>query len=119
MAQYLPRYKPGHSINRTTSADVTGGRLVEVSGSGTVAHAAADSGFVLGVAGNDTKSGDVVLVHRGGVQRPEAAGAIPAKAVFYAAADGKIAATGTKPLGFTLTAAAAAGDRPEVVFGGM
>jgi hypothetical protein len=32
MADYLPKFKPGQAVTFTASADVTGGRLVAVTG---------------------------------------------------------------------------------------
>ena len=50
MPNYLPKIDSKHAITRTASADVIGGRCVEVTTSGSVAHAAADSAKFLGVA---------------------------------------------------------------------
>lgn len=63
MADYTPIYSGGVvPLTLTTSAAVTGGRLVAVSGAGTVAHAAADSLAVVGVAAHDAASGAKVTV---------------------------------------------------------
>jgi hypothetical protein len=63
MADYTPIYDGGvNPFTATTSAAVTGGRLVAVSGAGTVAHAAADSLAVVGVAAHDAASGARVTV---------------------------------------------------------
>lgn len=62
MADFLPKFKPGQSWTATTSADVVGGKLLAVSGDGTVAHAAANSIAVVGVAAFDASSGEVVTV---------------------------------------------------------
>ena len=63
MADYTPIYDGGvNPLTLTTSAAVTGGRLVAVSGPGTVAHAAADSLAVVGVAAHDAASGARVTV---------------------------------------------------------
>lgn len=107
MPNYLPKVDSKSAITRTTTADVTGGRLVEVSGSKTVAHAAADSAKVLGVATHDAKSGTPVTVSLDGVQRPTATGAITAGAKVYSAANGLVSATGTtNPIGIALEAVA-------------
>lgn len=63
MADYTPVYSGGVvPFTVTTSAAVTAGRLVAVSGAGTVAHAAADSLAVVGVAASDAASGARVAV---------------------------------------------------------
>ena len=41
MAEYLPLYKPGQALTLKASAAITGGQLLAVSGSGTVAPAGA------------------------------------------------------------------------------
>jgi hypothetical protein len=63
MADYTPVYSGGVvPFTATTSASVTGGRLVEVSGDGTVATAGAGSLVVVGVAAHDAASGAKVTV---------------------------------------------------------
>jgi predicted RecA/RadA family phage recombinase len=57
MADYLPKRKPGQAIPMTASAAITGGQLVRVSGSGTVAPTSAASADWLGVAAQDAASG--------------------------------------------------------------
>lgn len=110
MSDYLPLYKPGQSITRATSADVTGGQLVAVSGDGTVAPAAANSTKWVGVAAFDAKSGDNVTVHCGGVQRLVASGAVTAGDTVAAAAAGKVATSAAptvgQPVGTALSTAA-------------
>jgi hypothetical protein len=69
MAEYLPLHAPGRAITRSASAAITGGQLVIVSGSGTVAPSSAASAAWVGVAGFDAGSGDNVTIHAGGVQR--------------------------------------------------
>lgn len=109
MADYAPLFMPGDVITCVTSADVTGGRLVEVSGSGTVAHAGAASAKVVGVAAFDAASGTNVSVHgRGQVHISTAAGAITAGDRVNAAATGTVA-TGVAALtnvGIAMTTAA-------------
>lgn len=61
-------YSPIFSVNQlpfttTTSGTVTGGQMVAVSGTGTVAAAAADSIKVVGVAAHDAASGAQLTVH--------------------------------------------------------
>ena len=63
MSEYTPVFSGGAvPFSSTTSAAVTAGRLVAVSGAGTVAHAAADSLAVVGVAAHDAASGAKVAV---------------------------------------------------------
>lgn len=63
MADYTPIFSGGVTpFTATTSAAVTAGRLLAVSGAGTVAHAAADSLAVVGVAASDAASGAKVGV---------------------------------------------------------
>lgn len=110
MADHIHLFKPGASVTCTASADVTGQRLVEITGARTVAHAAADSVKVFGAAARDTKSGEDVLVLRGGVQNLVASAAIAAGARIKAAASGKVVTVGAGEagIGLALTAAAAA-----------
>lgn len=63
MADYTPIYAPGTAFTLPTSAAVTGGQFVAVSGSGTVAPAAADSPDVVGVAAHDAATGVPVTIH--------------------------------------------------------
>lgn len=119
MADYLPKFKPGESVTFTASTAVTGGRLVEVSGDRTVAHAAADSAAVVGVAGFDAAAGDRVTVftRAGGVHKLTAAGSIAAGDPVSAAATGKVEVDteATNPIGLALEAAAA-DDVIDVLF---
>ena len=86
MADHLPLYTPGSAVTYKTSAAVTGGRLLEVSGSGTAAHAGAASIKVVGVAGFDAESGGDVTVYAGGIQRIPGSAAITAGAEIASAA---------------------------------
>lgn len=112
MADYLPLFKPGGTLTYTASAAITGGQLVEVTGSGTVGPAGAGSLKVVGVAGHDAANGDRVTIHTGGVQRVNAAaGGVTAGDILAAGAAGTVApigagAFGTK-IGIALTTAAA------------
>lgn len=92
MSQHVHLFSPGEPVTFTTSADVIGGRLVAVTGNRTVAHAAANSAAVAGVAAFDAASGEKVTVLKGGVQRILASGAIAAGALVVAATDGKVSA---------------------------
>ena len=101
-------------MTHKASADVTGGRLVEVTGAYTVAHAGAGSTKIAGVAGFDVKANADVTVFWGGVQRCTAAGAINPGDLVAAAADGKVAANATGAFGVALQAAAKDGDVIDV-----
>jgi len=120
MAEYLPLYLPGKAITRTASASITGGQLVIVSGSGTVAPASAASASWLGVAANDASNGDNVTVFCEGIQRLTASGSITAGNTVEAAASGQVAAhtNGTNDVnivGVALTTATT-GNPVEVSF---
>lgn len=110
MAEYLPIYKPGHGITLKASAGITGGQLVEVTGSGTVGPAGAASAKVVGVAAFDAAINDNVTVFAGGVQHGTASGAITAGDVVQAAASGQVASGTTAPVGIALTSAASGAD---------
>ncbi|WP_336642331.1 capsid cement protein [Microbacterium sp. MMO-56] len=120
MADYLPKFKPGQAVTFTASADVTGGRLVAVTGVRTVGPAGADSAAVAGVAGFDAVAGERVTVftRAGGVQQLVAAGVIAAGAKVSAAADGKVQTVGStvNPIGLALEPAAANNDVIDVLF---
>lgn len=90
MGDYLPKFKPGDSITRTASAVITGGQVVVVSGSGTVAPAAAADTKWLGVAGHDTAIGEPVTIFKGGIQRPLVAAAVTAGDQVVTAANGRV-----------------------------
>lgn len=93
MSDYSPVYLPGHEISATTSAAVTGGQLVEVSGDGTVGPASAASPKVVGVAAFDCGSGArATVISRGVVHETTASGAITAGDQVAAVATGKVAA---------------------------
>jgi hypothetical protein len=106
MADYTPLFTPGDAITQTASAAITGGRLVAVSATNTVATAAADSAAVVGVAATDVAaSGDKFLAYPlrgGGVHPLVASGAIIAGA-------GVVSDTGGKVKSATTADAAAAG----------
>lgn len=91
MADYVPKFTPGQAITSQASAAITGGQLVAVSGSGTVAKTAGASTAWVGVAAFDAANGDKVTIHKGGVQRIVASGAITAGDQVISAADGKVA----------------------------
>jgi len=105
MADYAPVYSGGvEPFTATTSAAVTGGRVLEVSGNGTVAHAGAASTVAVGVAAHDAASGARVTVWplANVVHELSAPGAITAAAGVVTAAAGEVATA-------TIATAAAAG----------
>ncbi len=120
MADYLPKFKPGQAVTFTASADITGGRLVAITGNRTVGPAGADSAAVVGVAGFDAKTGERVTVftRAGGVHRLTASGAIAAGVKVSSAAAGKVQTLGstTNPVGLALEAATANDDVIDVLF---
>jgi hypothetical protein len=98
MGDYQPVYTGGtQPFTATTSGAVTGGRVLHVSGNGTVAHATADSAVVVGVAAHDAGSGAKVAVWpiEGVVHELEASGAITAAGGVNADANGQVKASGT------------------------
>ncbi|MHA3682791.1 capsid cement protein [Leucobacter sp. HY1908] len=116
MSDYLPKYAPGLPVTLSASADLTGGRVLVVSGAGAVAHAGADVAVVAGVASRDVKQGETVGVYPlGGVHRLVASGAVAAGAEVASAADGKVASAGDNVFGVALSAAAADGDVIDVL----
>jgi hypothetical protein len=91
MADYLPLHEDGHQITRAASGTITGGNLVSVSGSGTVAQAAAGDPTWLGVAGFDVVSGNNLTVWCSGVQRIVAGtGGVTAGQLVQAGANGTV-----------------------------
>jgi hypothetical protein len=105
MADYQPIVSGGAvPWTATTSAIVTGGRVLAASATGTVAHAAADSTVAVGVAAHDAASGAKVTVWPldGVVHELEASGAITALAGVVTDAAGQVKTA-------TIATAAAAG----------
>ena len=92
MPEFSPLFKPGAEFTRTTSAAVTGGQVLIVSGSNTVAPSSAASAAVLGVAAFDAASGEQVTVITNGVVHLGASGAISAGGSVAAGASGVVAA---------------------------
>lgn len=92
MSDYLPLFKPGQAVTSQASAAIIGGKMVAVSGSGTVATAGANADDWVGVAAYDVAaSGDQVTIHSGGVQRLTASGAITAGDLVVCGALGTVA----------------------------
>lgn len=114
MADYLPKHDAGQPFTLPTSAAVVGGRVLIVSGAGTVSHAGADAAAesLIGVAGFDAASGERVTIYplKGAVHRLTAGAAIAAGALIGTLAAGKVDDTGTNRFAVALTAAAADGD---------
>ncbi len=108
---YLPLYKPGQSVPLQASAAITGGQLVVVSGTGTVAPSSVATHAWVGVAAQDVPSGQKVTIHKGGVQELTATGAITAGDRVIPATAGTVAALGagtdySQVVGVALTTAA-------------
>lgn len=119
MPEYQPLYVDGDAIARQASAAITGGQLVYVSGSGTVAPTTAATPSWLGVAAFDAISGGLVTVFPDGIQRLVASAAITAGATVEAAASGQVAphTNGTNDVnivGVALNTVTAAGQLVEV-----
>jgi len=110
MADYLPVRIPGKALVVPASAAVTGGQLVQVSGSNTCAATAAASAAWLGVAAFDVASGGLLTIHCGGTQELTASGDITAGDIVVAAAAGAVATNATpgsgQQVGIALTTAA-------------
>lgn len=123
MADYTPFYSCGVvPYTATTSAAVTGGRVLEVSGNGTVAHAGAASVVAVGVAAHDAASGAKVAVWPlvGCVHELSAPAGITAAAGIVTAAAGEVATAvvGTAAAAGTLigiAATTAASNKVRVV----
>lgn len=100
MAEYLPLFKPGQAPVYAASAAITGGQLLEVTGSGTVGPAGAASTKCVGVAAQDYSTGDRVTIFAGGVQRINAAaGGVTAGDILASGAAGTVAPIGAGVFG--------------------
>jgi hypothetical protein len=109
MPDYSPLYLPGHEFTSTASAAITGGQLVAVSGSDTVAPAAAGSNAFVGVAAFDAAlNGLVTVFGRGPIHISTASGAITAGDRVNSGAAGTVAtgAAALTNIGVALTTAA-------------
>lgn len=79
MADYVPLYVPGKVFTSTASATVTGGDLLVVSGTATVAKASAAGQAVIGVAAHDAAANTRVSVYgRGMIHETVATGTVTA-----------------------------------------
>lgn len=110
MSEFLPLYFPADTLTAVTSAAVTGGQVVAVSGDNTVA-ATGGAAVPLGVAAFDAASGGSVTLFREGVMVLAASGAIAAGALVIPAAAGAVADIGAgtnyaQVVGVALAAAA-------------
>lgn len=94
MAEYLPIRKPGQALVAAASGTITGGQMVAVSGSGTVAVAGATALNWLGVAAFDAVSGDQVTIFCDGVQELTASGSVNAGDLVVCAASGQVSTLG-------------------------
>jgi hypothetical protein len=94
MAEATPVFTTDAPVTQQASATVTGGRLVENTGAGTVGPAGAASTKVVGWASNDAASGAKVQVFplAGNVFECTAAGAISAGDGLAAGAAGTVSA---------------------------
>lgn len=99
MAELLPIYKPGQALTLKASATITGGQLLAVSGSGTVAPTGAASTATVGMAAFDGVTNDNITVWSGGVLPLKASGAIAAGSPVIAGAAGTVVASASPPLG--------------------
>lgn len=111
MGDYTPIFTPGKSVSATTSAAVTGGQLLAVSGTGTVGPAGAASAAAVGVAAQDAISGARVTYYTGGVQELVAAANVTAGQTLETAAAGQVTphtngANDSNIVGIALTTAA-------------
>jgi hypothetical protein len=109
MGAYEPKFLYGDAVTATTSATVTGGQLLIVTGNGTVGPATAASPAVVGVAAFDAANGDrVTYFPRGKVHVSTASGAITAAARVDAGAAGTVASASAAltNVGIALTTAA-------------
>lgn len=86
------KFKPGADITLTAGADITGGQLLMVSSSAnnTVIPTSGVVTTWIGVAREDAKSGEKVVVSRGGVQELTSTGAITRGARVVSAAAGVV-----------------------------
>lgn len=121
MAEYVPLFKPGEDITMTAGAAITGGELVYVSGSRTVLKTAGAVDDWLGVARQDTASGEQVTITSGGVQEVAVAAAVVPGDVVISAASGRVTpiAAGTnyaQVVGIALTAQSTVGLTAYVRF---
>jgi hypothetical protein len=95
MAVYSPVWFPGDTYSSVTSATVTAGQLLYISGDNTVAPTTAATSAWIGVAAQDAASGAGVTVYTEGVHQLAASGAITAGDLVIAAAAGAVQTIGS------------------------
>lgn len=114
----MPEFVEGRTRTFQAGAALVQHRRVKLS-SGKLAYADADDTDVLGTMAREAFAVDeyvaVVLANAEGTQIMVASEAITVGTVVQAAADGKVAATGTVGVGIALSAAVAANDWIEVL----
>lgn len=92
MGDWLPRFSYEKPVPMTTSAAVTGGQLVYISGNGTVAPTSGASTLAFGIAAmDDAIGGNVITVYRACIGTIAASGSIAAGAAIIPAASGAVA----------------------------
>jgi hypothetical protein len=119
MAEYAPVFFPADKVSSVTSAAVTAGQLLYVSGDNTVAPTTAATGAWVGVAARDAASGGGITFYTEGIHELAASGTINAGDVVVPAAAGAVAAIGagttySQVVGIAL--AAAASSKVRVLF---
>ena len=118
MADHLLKFKPGESVTFKATTAITGGQVVEVTGSRTVGVAsAAASTKAIGTAGHDAAIGDDVVVLVGSpIDTMVTSAAVAAGAGVEASTAGKVqVATTGRVLGIAISAATAADQTIQVL----
>ncbi len=116
MGAYYPIFMGPPPHTAVPSTAVTGGQVLEVSGSGTVGPAAAASVKVVGVAGFDAAANVEVTVFRGGVQELVATGTVTQGEQVECAASGTVRTLASgRAIGVALTTATN-GNKTQVAF---
>ena len=92
MADYTPVFKPGRDVTLTTSATVTAGDALVVSGQQTVAPSGGASAAFVGIAANDAASGEKVVVIGPAVHELNSTGTVNDGDLIMTAANGDVAA---------------------------
>lgn len=121
MADYVPVFKPGEELTFTAAADIVGGRLVRIVGNNSVQETSGVTAGWIGIAAQDAKAGQRVLVYSGGVQEPTVDGAVVAGDPLVAGPNGRVVAIGSvtnyaQVVGVALTAQPTAGQTARARF---
>lgn len=121
MADYVPLFDPGDEFTMSATAAVTGGQVVEITGTRAVAPTGGASVKVAGVALFDALVGSSMTVMSAGVHELIASAAINAGDLVTSAAAGQVASFGAgtnyaQVIGRALTTAAAANAKVQVLF---